>query len=250
MAAVEPRSPRCLAPGSPRPARPRSRRRTRFPPADRAGLPSPCSPAMADSTSPATCRLGARKITNAATTPTNVIARFTITLCGVRPGLGTALCTTSKRPCKPPDDERPRRAVPEAAEEHRDRSRLRTVCAAPARAAERDEQVVAEPERQRHVPAPPEVRDVHRLVRRVEVLREAEAEQQREADRHVRVAGEVEVELERVAERRRPAGRRAPSVVVAREQRVDVRRELVRDQQLLRRGRRRRRTARTPPAPR
>ena len=72
------------------------------------------------------------------------------------------------------------------------------------RAAERDEEVVAEPRRQGHVPAPPEVGDVLRLEGRVEVLREAEPEQPGEADRHVRVAREVEVELQRVADRRRP----------------------------------------------
>ncbi len=86
-------------------------------------------------------------------------------------------------------------------------SRFRYVTeAALAVAAERDVEVVAQPARQRHVPAPPEVLERHRGIRRVEVLRELEAEQQRDADRDVRVAAEVGEDLNRVA--RRP--RRAP----------------------------------------
>ena len=82
------------------------------------------------------------------------------------------------------------------------------------------------------MPAPPEVRDVLGLERRVEVLREPEAEQPGEADGHVRVAGEVEVELERIADRRRPAGQQAELRMV-RVQPGDVGMELVGDQQLL-----------------
>ena len=76
-------------------------------------------------------------------------------------------------------------------------------------AAERDVEVVAEPGRQRHVPAAPEL--LHRVgdVGPAEVLREAEAEHPAEADRHVGVAGEVEVDLQRVADDRR--ARRAPA---------------------------------------
>ena len=49
------------------------------------------------------------------------------------------------------------------------------------------------------MPAPPEVLQVARRVRRVEVLGEAEAEQQREPDGDVGVATEVAVDLHRVA---------------------------------------------------
>ena len=66
-------------------------------------------------------------------------------------------------------------------------------------AAERDVEVVAQPARQRHVPAPPEVLERDGGVRRVEVLRELEAEQQRDADRDVRVAAEVGEDLDGVA---------------------------------------------------
>ena len=72
------------------------------------------------------------------------------------------------------------------------------------------------------MPAAPEVGDVGRLEGRVEVLREVEPEQEREADGDVGVPGEVEVELERVAERRQPRGRQA-EMGVGRKEPVDIR---------------------------
>ena len=102
-----------------------------------------------------------------------------------------------------PEHERPRRAVPEAAEHHRDHQVAVGEQPAAAAAAERDVEEVAQEARQRHVPAAPEVAEARRAVRAVEVLREHEAHQQREPDRHVRVAREVAVDLGRVARRRR-----------------------------------------------
>src|SRR5207253_1684386 len=78
---------------------------------------------------------------------------------------------------EPPDDERPGGAVPEAGQEHHYEQVHRRPPRAAARAAERNEQVVPEPGGEAHVPASPEVRDVLGLERRVEVLREPEAEQ-------------------------------------------------------------------------
>ena len=124
-------------------------------------------------------------------------------------GTGHALDDQERAVQQAPDHEVPARAVPQAAEEeHRDQ-----VAVHPRRrhavAAERDVEVVAEPGRQRDVPAPPEL--LHRVgdVRLAEVLREAEAEHPAEPDRHVRVAGEVEVDLQRVADDPEPgvAGR-------------------------------------------
>ena len=54
------------------------------------------------------------------------------------------------------------------------------------------------------MPAPPELDDAIRLVGRVEVDGQRDAEQQRETDCHVGVAGKVEVDLEGVAECRGP----------------------------------------------
>src|SRR3712207_9361202 len=63
-------------------------------------------------------------------------------------------------------------------------------------APERDEQVVAQPARQRDVPAPPEVREVGRQVRHVEVLSQLVAEHVRRPQGHVGVAGEVAVDAQ------------------------------------------------------
>ena len=71
-------------------------------------------------------------------------------------------------------------------------------------AAERDVEVVAQEARQRHVPAAPEILQRHGAVGHVEILRQHDAEQQGEAERHVGVAGEVEIDLEGEAERRLP----------------------------------------------
>ncbi len=189
---------------------------------------------MPDSTSIASDTVAARKTTNAATTATNVIVRLTISRRRRQAGAARDGVHHEEHPVQQaPHRERPGRAVPQPAQEHHDQQVAQRLGPAAARAAQRDEQVVAQEERQRHVPAPPELGDVHRLERRVEVLGEAEAEQERQPDGHVGVAGEVEVQLQRVAERRAP-GRDQPERVVPGEQRVDRRRDLVGEQQLLR----------------
>ena len=63
--------------------------------------------------------------------------------------------------------------MPEAAEQHRQQQVAVGPQPALAVAAERDVEVVAQPARERHVPAPPEVLQRDGRVRRVEVLREA-----------------------------------------------------------------------------
>ena len=98
-----------------------------------------------------------------------------------------------------PGDERPAGAVPESADQHRQHQVSVREEPTAAVAAERDVDVVAQPARERHVPATPEVLDRHRRIRGVEVLREAEAEEEREPDRHVRVPAEVGVDLDRVS---------------------------------------------------
>ena len=65
--------------------------------------------------------------------------------------------------------------------------------------AEGDVEVVAQPARERDVPATPEVLEVTCRVGRVEVHREAEAEEQGQADGDVGVAAEVAVDLHGVA---------------------------------------------------
>src|SRR6202011_4069368 len=77
--------------------------------------------------------------------------------------------------------------------------------AAPA-AAERDVDVVAQPARQRHVPAPPKIDDVDLPIGRVEIQRQLNAEQPRRAKRHLGIPREVEIELELERDRPLPGG--------------------------------------------
>ena len=95
-----------------------------------------------------------------------------------------------------PCDERPVGAVPEPAhQEDYERVayhfRLRD-----AASAERDVDIVAEPCRQRDVPPAPELRNVAREIRHVEVAHQTHAEQLGCADGDVRVARKVAVNLE------------------------------------------------------
>ena len=62
-------------------------------------------------------------------------------------------------------------------------------------AAERDVQVVAQPRGERDVPAPPEVREADRRVRKAEIIGHGETQAQRRPDRRGRVAGEVAEDL-------------------------------------------------------
>ena len=97
-----------------------------------------------------------------------------------------------------PDDERPARAVPQPAEQHREDQVAAHGDRSLARSAERDVEVIAEPARQRDVPTPPEVADRRRGVGRVEVVGEAEPEKQRDADRDVGISAEVRPDLDRI----------------------------------------------------
>ena len=94
---------------------------------------------------------------------------------------GTAFhvrCTTAPRPCRAPRRRRSNGSVPQADEEHRDAKVRRAASAGRRRApAEREVEVVAQPCRQRHVPATPELRESSRLVRAVEVLGQRVAQQ-------------------------------------------------------------------------
>ena len=132
-----------------------------------------------------------------------------------------------------PGDERPPRPVPEAAEEHRQQQvPIRDRGTAPA-AAERDVQVVAQPARERDVPAAPEILQRHGRVGRVEVERELEAEQEGDADGDVRVAGEVGIDLHRVRVDRDQDLERRVLVGVGEDLVDDVRGQVARDHHLL-----------------
>ena len=131
-----------------------------------------------------------------------------------------------------PEHEVPRRAVPQAAQQHRDHQIAAGHPARAAVAAQRLVQVVGQPARQADVPAPPEVRRVGREVRQAEVQRELEAHQPRHAARDVGVAREIAVDLEgegqHAGHHRRGVGRGA-----AAEGRIHPGRQVVGDVDLL-----------------
>ena len=131
-----------------------------------------------------------------------------------------------------PDHEGPVGAVPEPAQDHH-RHQVDVGADGPAAVpAERDVEIVAQPVRQRDVPASPELGDGPADIGEAEVLQEVEAHHLPQADRHVRVAGEVEVELEHVRDRPRP-GERHPHLAAVAEGQVGQGRDRVRQQHLL-----------------
>ena len=98
-----------------------------------------------------------------------------------------------------PKDEAKGGTVPKSAEEHGDEE-VDVLSDSPlAIAAQGDVQIVFEPRGEGDVPASPELRDAGRLVRRVEVYVEAEAQEEGDPDSHIRIAREVAVYLQGVA---------------------------------------------------
>ena len=71
-------------------------------------------------------------------------------------------------------------------------------------AAYRNVKIFAQPRGKRDVPAPPEIGDRLREIRRIKIFRENESEHQAEPDRHVGVTAEIEINLERIRERSEP----------------------------------------------
>ncbi len=110
-----------------------------------------------------------------------------------------ALCRQPDPVQSAPADVGPGRSVPQPADDHRDHEvGVGAPRAAPV-ASQREVDVVPQPAGKGYVPPPPELAQAGRGVRAVEVVREAEAEQQGDADGHVRIGGEVAVDLHAVA---------------------------------------------------
>ena len=107
-----------------------------------------------------------------------------------------------------PDHERPRAAVPQSAEQHRDHDVARDEPPAPAIATQRNVKIIAQPGGKADVPAMPELRDVPREIRKVEVERQFVAEQSRAGNRHIRIPGEVAIDLDPVKENGEPRAAR------------------------------------------
>src|SRR5205814_9860318 len=100
-------------------------------------------------------------------------------------------------------------SVPESAEQHRE-DQVNVSAAEPAPvSAERNVKIFAQPGGERDVPAPPEIGDRFRAIRRIEVFRENKTEHEAEPDRHVGVTAEIEINLERITDGAEPGVERA-----------------------------------------
>src|SRR5204862_8105001 len=77
--------------------------------------------------------------------------------CGLIASSGDTLADQERAVPEAPDHEVPARAVPQAAEKEHGYQVAVLAAAADAVAAQRDIEVVAEPRRERQVPAPPEI---------------------------------------------------------------------------------------------
>ena len=121
---------------------------------------------------------------------------FTDRVGGVAPVLPTQQQRQEQRGMNAaPNDERPIGAVPKTAHQEDDEDVADGFPFPHARSAERNVEVVAEPRRERDVPAPPKLRDVAGEVRRLEVGHELDAKELGGADGDVAVAGEIPVDL-------------------------------------------------------
>ena len=149
------------------------------------------------------------------------------------PGLQHALDCETAAMQRAPGDEFPPRPMPDPAEQHRYHQVAIGVEPAVPVAAERLIEIVAQPGRQRDVPALPELAQPLRPVGLVEIGRKAEADERRQRDRHVAIGAEIAIDLHRIGiDRDEEIGR----TVAGRggEHRVDeTGREIVRDDHLL-----------------
>src|SRR5579864_3041055 len=102
---------------------------------------------------------------------------------------------------KPPYHEGPVGSMPKPADGERDDDVARVAPLADPAAPERDEDEIAEPGRERDVPASPELWNALREVGCGEILHQLEAEQARAAERDMRVAGEIAIDLKCKEER-------------------------------------------------
>ncbi|MCY1439170.1 hypothetical protein D9M71_553940 [compost metagenome] len=98
-----------------------------------------------------------------------------------------------------PDDEVDARPVPQPGNQHRQQHVQVAAPHALAVTAQGDVDIVANEQRQADVPAAPEFLEVVRGIGRIEVLGQAEAQQQGNAGDQVGVAAEVEIDQEAVA---------------------------------------------------
>ena len=104
-----------------------------------------------------------------------------------------------------PQDEGPVGAVPQSADQEHDHRVDVGEQLAFAGAAQGDVDVLGEKFGEGHVPSLPEISDRDRLVGRVKIHRQIDAEHGRYADGHIAVAAEVKIDLERVEQHKQHA---------------------------------------------
>src|SRR5688572_19370056 len=88
-----------------------------------------------------------------------------------------------------PEREVPGGAMPQAAEQHRDKQIAIRSDFAPMVSAQADIKVVTQPRREADMPAPPELADIPREVRQIKIEHDIKAENTRRASGNIRVAG-------------------------------------------------------------
>src|SRR3954468_5478724 len=118
-----------------------------------------------------------------------------------------------------PNHEGPVGAVPQTANQHGENQIPVRLYLAVTITPERYIEVVPQARTERYVPAAPEVGRVKRLIGRIEVDGNPQAEHVTKTDGHVAVAGEVEIQLEAVPDHREPSAHRG-KCLVPRETRV------------------------------
>ena len=103
-----------------------------------------------------------------------------------------------------PQHKGPVRAVPKTGQQPDDQQIQHHTRTAPAITAQGDIDIITEPLRQRHMPAPPEIRHRIRYVGIIKVLQEMEAKHPPQTDRHIGIAAEIKVYLQRIGQRTDP----------------------------------------------
>src|SRR4051794_5564549 len=94
-----------------------------------------------------------------------------------------------------PDDKRPGRAVPEAANEHHDHEVDHSARRTKPVSAQRNVEVIAQESGERDVPPPPKIGEPDGRVGKAEVVLEVKPEAERGADRADGIAGKIKKDL-------------------------------------------------------
>ena len=98
---------------------------------------------------------------------------------------------------QPPDHKVPTRPMPQPAQRHRDHQIQIRHHRVPL-PRQRKEQIVPQPIRQTDMPPPPEIVDIRRQIRLIEIHRQLQPQQRRRPDRDIAISRKIEIQLQRV----------------------------------------------------